>query len=80
MSKKQTLGKEGIIYGGYFIQNADGTPVDENASFFVLRIDTDPHARKAAMRYATSVFDENPLLAESIKQWVDLYERKANHE
>jgi hypothetical protein len=32
------------------------------------------------MRYATSVFDENPLLAESIKQWVDLYERKANHE
>lgn len=72
--KNQKADERETLDGGYVIQNADGTPIDKGASFFVLRIDNDPHARKAAMRYATSVFDENPLLAESINQWVRIYE------
>jgi|GEM_PF-5951228 len=58
------------LYGKYYIQHADGTPVDKKAAYFVLRLDTDPHARKAVERYATSIFDENPLLANSLMEWV----------
>jgi len=34
------------------LKKADGSPVDPNAMYFVLRIDTDPHARIALRAYA----------------------------
>ena len=40
--------------------------VDPEAVYFVLRLDTDPHARAAAREYARSVKDENPEFAEDI--------------
>jgi len=40
--------------------------VDKNATYFVLRLDTDPHARAAAREYARSVSDENIQLSRDI--------------
>jgi len=40
--------------------------VDKKATYFVLRLDTDPHARAAARAYIQSVRHENPKLAEDI--------------
>ena len=43
--------REGL-YGKYRISKADGSPVDPNADYFVLRLDTDPVARRAAREYS----------------------------
>jgi hypothetical protein len=43
--------REGL-YGKYCISKADGSPVDPNADYFVLRLDTDPVARRAAREYS----------------------------
>lgn len=40
--------------------------VDPEATYFVLRLDTDPHARMAARKYAQSVQSENPQFARDI--------------
>jgi len=40
------------FYGKYIVTKADGTPTDPEADYFVLRLDTDPLARKAARQYA----------------------------
>jgi hypothetical protein len=45
------------------IQRVDGTPLDEAARYFVLRIDDDPHARAALRAYAASCEEDNPALA-----------------
>ena len=39
---------------------------DPFAQYFVLRMDTDPHARAAARAYAKSVQYENPKLADEL--------------
>lgn len=44
--------KTGHLDRKYKILNADETPVGPEAAFFVLRLDTDRHARKAALVYA----------------------------
>jgi hypothetical protein len=49
-------------------------PVDENAEYFVLRIDKDVHARKAALAYADSVEIENPALANDVRNRIKQYE------
>ncbi len=54
----------------YHITHADGTPVDPNAIYFVLRLDTDPHARVAMKRYATGVLAENPMLAHDLRSLI----------
>jgi len=43
---------------------------DEGAAYFVLRLDEDPHARKAAMAYADSVEQENKQLADELRTTV----------
>lgn len=43
--------REGL-YGKYYISKADDSPVDPNADYFVLRLDTDPVARRAAREYS----------------------------
>jgi len=54
----------------YTVLRADGTPTDHEAAYFVLRLDADPHARKAALAYAESVEEDNPEFAEDIRRWV----------
>ena len=41
---------------------------DPEAHYFVLRFDTDPHARKALETYANSVEVDNPEFAADIRQ------------
>lgn len=57
------------IYGKYLIAKADGTPVDPDAQYFVLRLDTDLHARRAIMAYAESVEIENGTLSSELRTW-----------
>jgi hypothetical protein len=45
-------------------------PVDPEAVYFVLRLDEDPHARKAALAYADSVESENAEFAGDIRRIV----------
>lgn len=40
------------LYGKYIIFKADGSEGDPEAKYFVLRVDTDKHARKALLAYA----------------------------
>ena len=70
------MGKEpGYKSGGwkqkYIVAKADGSPVDPKAVYFVLRLDTDPHARVAAAAYAASVKATNPTLARDIWAKID---------
>jgi hypothetical protein len=43
--------REGL-YGKYRVEKADGSPVDPNADYFILRLDADPVAWSAAREYA----------------------------
>lgn len=61
------------LYGKYKIEKADGSSVDPEADYLVLRLDSDKHARIAALAYAESVMSENTLLAS------DLLCRAANY-
>jgi hypothetical protein len=53
--------REGL-YGKYRISKADGSPVDPNADYFVLRLDTDPVARRAAREYSYMTVDRKLAL------------------
>jgi hypothetical protein len=61
-------------YEKYIIEKTDGAPVDPNADYFVLRLDTDKNARQAILKYAECIKEENPKLAENLKNRVDVYE------
>lgn len=67
------MSKKGY-YHKYEIRKADGSGMDPNADYFVLRLDKDPHARAAARAYARSCYAENEKLA------VDLEARVLYHE
>lgn len=54
------------LYQKYHITKADGSRIDPDAQYFVLRLDTDMHARTAALAYAKAIREENPALAEDI--------------
>jgi hypothetical protein len=58
------------LYDKYTVVKNDGSITDSDADYFVLRLDTDPHARIAALAYADSVKAENPNLAFDIFQRV----------
>ena len=55
------------LYSKYIITKANGEPTDPNAQYFVLRTDTDIHARVALRAYAKSIFSENPELARGLR-------------
>ena len=61
------------LYDKYEVIKLD-SDIDPQADYFVLRMDTDPHARKAAIAYAESIQDENPNLAFDIRKRVAKYE------
>lgn len=56
------------LQGKYLICRLDGTPVEDQAGFFALKISTDPAAREALRRYAESVKRYNPILARELVQ------------
>ena len=43
------------LYGKYNVTKANGKPVAAEAQYFVLRVDTDVHARRAMRAYARSI-------------------------
>ena len=51
------------LYGKYKIEKVDGTPIDPEADYFVLRLDKDPHARTAAIAYSDACFFDNQALS-----------------
>lgn len=59
-----------MIYKKYKITKSSGEPVDPNAQYFVLRIDTDPAARAALLAYADQIQDTLPEFAEQLRNWV----------
>lgn len=50
--------REGL-FGKYIIRKSDGHPVDPEADYFVMRLDTDPVARRAAREYSYVTPDRN---------------------
>jgi hypothetical protein len=54
-------------YGKYTVAKADGTPTDPKADYFVLRLDTDTHARVAALAYADACEFKSPQLAADLR-------------
>jgi hypothetical protein len=62
------------LYNKYFIEKADGSPIDQAARYFVLRYDNDRHARVALDAYASSIRDEDPALAADILEALEEYE------
>ena len=65
------------FYNKYKVTKTDGD-TDSDADFFVLRLDTDPHARVAAYHYALSIKEENPNLAFDLQRKIIKYESKKN--
>jgi len=64
--------KQGLFQKYKIVRN-DGNPVDESAVFFVLRVDTDQHARNALLAYADSIADDNEILASDLLLLVERY-------
>lgn len=66
------------LYGKYKIEKADGTPIDPKAQYFILRLDTDPYARRALRKYIRYMHEVNPKLATDLKKWLEQsYETEA---
>jgi len=65
------------LYRKYNITKADGSPCDAEAQYFVLRLDTDPAARAAAITYANSIVADKPEFAIDIYLWVEDCIKKA---
>ena len=59
------------LFGKYKIEKTDGSQVDPNAMYFVLRIDTDPHARVALRAYARSIRASDPEFANELDEWIE---------
>jgi hypothetical protein len=68
MSEKQGL------FNKYVVTKADGSPVDLEAEYFVLRLDTDGAAREALACYAEHIYGTNPALADELWQKLEGYE------
>jgi len=62
--------KQGL-YGKYVVRKANGEPLDANAVYFTLRIDTDAHARRAVRVYIESCRGENPELADDLERMLE---------
>lgn len=62
------------LYNKYNIQFNDGTPTDPDATYFVLRLDTDLAARWAIVLYAFICREDNPQLASDLLALVQAIE------
>lgn len=66
--------RTGGLKDKYMVIKVDGTKTDDNAYYFPLRLDTDPHARFAALAYANHVYLDNPVLAQEIRNKLSEFE------
>ncbi len=55
------------LFNKYEVKKRDGTPVDPEAVYFVLRLDTDPFARLAAWTYVGGCENTYPELARDLR-------------
>ena len=76
----ETTFKNGGIKNKYEIRKIDGTQVDPQAWYFVLRVDSDPHAQAAALAYAYSVEEDNPQLSKDLIDQVRIFNPLLEHE
>lgn len=58
--------KDGKIEPRYRVTHKDGKPVNPNHRLFILSVDTDPYARRAACYYASICSETHPELAEDM--------------
>jgi hypothetical protein len=65
------------MYDKYHVEKKDGT-TDPHADYFVLRIDSDIHARVAALAYAESIKEQNINLSFDIIARVRKYNERDN--
>lgn len=65
------------LYKKYIVQKADGTEIDKNADYFVLRLDTDEAARKALIEYAK--YTNNNNLVRDILKHISKYDKDNNN-
>jgi hypothetical protein len=63
------------LFKKYIVKKADGSDVDPDAQYFVLRVDTDDDARFALATYARWQPDED--LRTDLLAWVEAYEELA---
>lgn len=61
------------LHGRYIVEKVNGEPIDENAEYFILRLDkngNDPKhiaaCRKAIMTYAEEIKDHLPKLSKDL--------------
>jgi len=62
------------LYNKYVVTKADGSPTNPRADYFVLRLDTDPLARRAARQYARDAEGAGlTMLAKQLRERCDRY-------
>lgn len=66
------------LFDKYILFHADGRKVDPEGHYFVLRLDTDLHAREATRAYADSLEEsgENPELVSDLRNWLSVLTRR----
>lgn len=69
--------EDGGMYDKYRVEKKDGT-TDPDADYFVLRLDSDIHARVAALAYAESIKEKNINLSFDIIARVRKYNERDN--
>ena len=63
----------------YIVTKRNGHLIDPEATYFVLRLDKDPHALEAMETYIDSVFEDNPQLAKELSELVELMHKIQGH-
>ena len=54
----------------YIISRSDGEPTEEEAIFFILRLDHDRKSRKAVLALAEELEDDDIETAEGLKEFI----------
>ena len=62
------------IHGKYTVTRKDGTEIDPNAHYFVMRFDIDLNARKAILAYADLLKASEPVLAAELRGSIEMME------
>lgn len=62
--------KVAALCRNYQVRKTDGSAVSTEARYFVLRLDSDAHARRAVRAYARGIKEENPDLARQLAVWL----------
>jgi hypothetical protein len=58
------------LFNKYYVNKVDGSPTDPEAVYFVLRLDTDPNARRVALVYSNIVEETNPKMADDLRRMI----------